>query len=185
MGLPQIYTQPVDQLENFEMSGDDLTVIANLTTQENDPSESAKIPAEANNTGTTNKEQNTMSSTPIISDPALTVHRDFCEPTKCRADRQGINNDGKLEAIVHYGPEYGFITEPDTPYSPAGRLTVQLEEFNNLKDPESLAIILSYESDSIELNLYDLQRLQYLLGMAEQDLIAAMDEQEAREDGNH
>ena len=62
---------------------------------------------------------------------------------------------------------------------------MQLEEFNNLKDPESLAIILSYKSDSIELNLYDLQRLQYLLGMAEQDLIAAMDEQEAREDGNH
>ena len=61
----------------------------------------------------------------IISDPALSVHRDFCEPTKCRADRSGVNNDGKLEAIVHYGPEYGFITEPDTPYSPAGRLTVQ------------------------------------------------------------
>ena len=96
-----------------------------------------------------------------------------------------MDNTGKLEAIVHYGPEYGFITEPDTPYSPAGRLTVQLEEFNNLKDPESLAIILSYKSDSIELGLYDLQRLQYLLGMAEQDLIAAMDEQEAREDGNH
>ena len=56
MEVPSIYTQPVDQLENFEMSGDDLTVIANLTTQENDPSESAKIPAEANNTGTTNKE---------------------------------------------------------------------------------------------------------------------------------
>ena len=38
MGLPQIYTQPVDQLENFEMSGDDLAVVTNCTTQtENDP----------------------------------------------------------------------------------------------------------------------------------------------------
>ena len=122
---------------------------------------------------------------PIISDPALSVHRNWCEPANCRADRAGANNDGKLEAIVHYGPEYGFITEPDTPYSPAGRLTVQLEEFNNRTDPTSIAVILSYKSDSIELGLYDLQRLQYLLGMAEQDLIAAMDEQEAREDGNH
>ena len=121
---------------------------------------------------------------PIISDPALAVHRDFCEPTRCRADRMGVHNDGKLEAIVHYGTEYGFITEPDTPYSPAGRLTVQLEEFNNSTDPTSIAVILSYKSDSIELGLYDLQRLRYLLGMAEDDLIKAMDEQEAREDGN-
>src|SRR5699024_5446866 len=133
MGLPKIYTQPVDQLENFEMSGDDLTVVTNCTKHtENDSSAvSAKKHAEAaTNTATTSKEH-TMSSTPIISDPALTVHRDFCEPTKCRADRTGVDNTGKLEAIVHYGPEYGFITEPDTPYSPAGRLTVQLEEFNN------------------------------------------------------
>ena len=126
-----------------------------------------------------------MSSNIIISDPALHVHRNWCEPTQCRADRQGINNDGKLEAIVHYGPEYGFVTEPDTPYTPACRLTVQLEEFNNSTDPTSIAVILSYKSDSIELGLYDLQRLRHLLGMAEDDLIKAMDEQEAREDGNH
>jgi hypothetical protein len=121
----------------------------------------------------------------IISDPALNVHRDWCEPTRCRASRTGINNDGRLEAITHSGPEYGFITEPDAAYSPSDQLTVQLEEFNNLEDPESVAVILSYRSDSIELNLYDLQRLRHLLGMAEDDLIKAMDEQEAREDGNH
>ena len=121
----------------------------------------------------------------ILSDPALAVHRDFCEPTRCRADRMGVHNDGELEAIVHYGAEYGFVTEPEAPYGQPDKLTVQIEEFDNLKDPTSLAVILSCRNDSIELNLYDLQRLRYLLGMAEDDLIKAMDEQEAREDGNH
>ena len=38
MTLPSIYTQPVSDLENFEMSGDDLAVVTNCTTQiENDP----------------------------------------------------------------------------------------------------------------------------------------------------
>lgn len=165
----------------FEVSGD---ALARQT--KNDAGDPAKNPTSAaTNTETTIKEQNTMSSTSIISDPALDVHRDWCEPANCRAARMGIDNDGELEAIVHYGPEYGFVTEPDTAYSPAGELTVRLEEFNNFQDPTSLAVILSYRSDSIELNLYDLQRLQYLLGMAEQDLIGAMDEQEAREDGTH
>ena len=128
MNMPRIYTQPISDLENFEMSGDDLAVVLSITRQENDSSAvSAKKHAEAaTNTETTSKEQSTMSSNTIISDPALHVHRDFCEPTNCRADRTGVDDTGKLEAIVHYGPEYGFITEPDTAYSPAGRLTVQL-----------------------------------------------------------
>lgn len=116
----------------------------------------------------------------IISDSTLNVHRSWCEPANCRTDH--AESDGPLEAIVHYGPEYGFVTEPDTAYSPSGRLTVQIEEFNNLQDPTSIAVILSYRGDSIELGLYDLQRLRYLLALAEDDLIAAMDEQEARED---
>jgi hypothetical protein len=77
-----------------------------------------------------------MSSMHLLSQipPSMSI-ANWCEPTQCRADRQGINNDGKLEAIVHYGPEYGFVTEPDAPYTPAGRLTVQLEEFNNSDRP--------------------------------------------------
>ena len=36
--MPRIYTQPIGDLENFEMSGDDLAVVTNCTTQtENDP----------------------------------------------------------------------------------------------------------------------------------------------------
>lgn len=120
---------------------------------------------------------------PIISDPALSVHPNWCEPTRCRASRTGINNDGRLEAITHNGPEYGFITEPEAPYGQPDKLTVQLEEFDDLESPASLAVILSNSGESIELGLYDLQRLRYLLGMAEDDLIKAMDEQEAREDG--
>lgn len=38
MPLPSIYTQPIADLENFEMSGDDLTVVTNCTNKiENDP----------------------------------------------------------------------------------------------------------------------------------------------------
>ena len=38
MTLPSIYTQPIGDLENFEMSGDDLAVVTNCTNQiENDP----------------------------------------------------------------------------------------------------------------------------------------------------
>lgn len=38
MNMPRIYTQPISDLENFEMSGDDLAVVTNCTTQiENDP----------------------------------------------------------------------------------------------------------------------------------------------------
>lgn len=163
----------------FEVSGDALT-----RQTKNDAGDPAKNPTSAaTNTEPTIKEQETMSTNTIISDLALKVHRGWCEAANCRADRMGANNDGELEAIVHNGPEYGFITEPDAAYSPAGELTVQLEEFNDLTSPTSTAIILRYKNDSIELNLYDLQRLQYLLGMAEQDLIGAMDEQEAREDG--
>jgi hypothetical protein len=36
--MPRIYTQPISDLENFEMSGDDLAVVTNCTNQiENDP----------------------------------------------------------------------------------------------------------------------------------------------------
>ena len=126
-----------------------------------------------------------MPSTPIIADPALTVHRSWCDQAKCRADRQGADNTGDLEAIIHHGQEYGFITEPDDTCAPADRLTVQLEEFDDLKHPASIAVVLSNRSESIELNLYDLQRLKYLLTLAEDQLIDAMTEQEAREDGNH
>lgn len=42
MNLPSIYTQPVTDLENFEMSGDSLAVVKDCTNrineQENDPS---------------------------------------------------------------------------------------------------------------------------------------------------
>ena len=38
MNMPRIYTQPISDLENFEMSGDDLAVVTNCTNQiENDP----------------------------------------------------------------------------------------------------------------------------------------------------
>ena len=37
MTLPSIYTQPISDLENFEMSGDDLAVVTHCTAQENDP----------------------------------------------------------------------------------------------------------------------------------------------------
>lgn len=47
--MPRIYTQPISDLENFEMSGDDLTVVTNCTKHtENDSSAvSAKKHAEA------------------------------------------------------------------------------------------------------------------------------------------
>ena len=35
--MPRIYTQPVGDLENFDMSGDDLAVVTHCTAQENDP----------------------------------------------------------------------------------------------------------------------------------------------------
>lgn len=122
----------------------------------------------------------TKNVAPSISDPALDVHRNWCEPTNCRADRAGVNRDGKLEAIVHLGSQYGFISEPDAPYGQPEEITVQLEEFNNLTDPVATTILVSNGGDTLELNLYDLQRLQYLLTMAEADLVGAMDEEEAR-----
>lgn len=47
--MPRIYTQPIGDLDNFEMSGDDLAVVTSCTTQtENDSSAvSAKKHAEA------------------------------------------------------------------------------------------------------------------------------------------
>lgn len=41
-----------------------------------------------------------MSSTTIISDPALTVHRSWCDRNQCRADRQGADNTGNLDAMT-------------------------------------------------------------------------------------
>lgn len=117
----------------------------------------------------------TKNVAPSISDPALDVHRNWCEPTNCRADR-----DGKLEAIVHLGPRYGFVSEPDVPYGAPEEITVQVEEFNNLTDPTATTVLVSNGGDRLELNLYDLQRLKHLLLLAEDDLIKAMDEQEAR-----
>ena len=36
--MPRIYTQPISDLENFEMSGDDLAIVIHCTNQiENDP----------------------------------------------------------------------------------------------------------------------------------------------------
>lgn len=122
----------------------------------------------------------TMNVAPSISDPALDVHRNWCEPTNCRADRAGADNDGRLEAIVHLGAQYGFVTEPEVVYGSPEEITVQLEEFNNQTDPAATSILLNKGGETIELGLYDLQRLKHLLLMAEDDLIKAMDEQEAR-----
>lgn len=116
----------------------------------------------------------------IIPDPALDVHRTWCGAGTCRADRAGANNDGPLEALVHLGPQYGFVTEPEVVYGTPEEITVQLEEFNNQTDPAATSILLNKGGETIELGLYDLQRLKHLLILAEDDLIKAMDEQEAR-----
>ena len=116
---------------------------------------------------------------PIISDPALNVHRNWCEPDKCRVDHDDVED---VDLVTHNSARYGFVTEPDNNTQSPERLTVQVQEFNNGLGDESLTVLLEGASTDLELGLYDLQRLRYLLGMAEDDLIAAMDEQEARED---
>ena len=74
----------------------------------------------------------------------------------------------------------GSSPSQDVPYGAPEEITVQVEEFNNLTDPTATTVLVSNGGDTLELNLYDLQRLKHLLLLAEDDLIKAMDEQEAR-----
>lgn len=160
MNLPSIYTQPVEGLENFEMSGDDLAVISNSYHQIEDKNVAVATHAnercDRHNQCQITQKENEM-NTPNSTQTGSVKHPSWAVPVKMQTFGTDIVHNGttySLERSNSNGDEYslratvtqleeighGFTTDPyvslDVDSGPFGitHLNLDIAELETMAD---------------------------------------------------